>query len=467
MSTALLSRDTSNTVASPSTSGFDFKAEETRTDVILAMRNPHSLKSEEAASPSDLQELWSDNSKKVTPEMEKELEEMGLNDETKVFVLKNRKFVEYALDFPWKEELFCHEGDVREMELYADVNRISNINSLDNTFEIDIEIELFWKPTREELKTALQAGGSSVNEGMLEFVPLVNLANAKTSEFKQDWTSPVIYFYPQTGDFLFRKSAAIIATLQESFEFQNFPMDVQDLCIKIVPPYDEEFSDNKVRLVLHPRYEVCCSYKMCDLSDFKLHDNAIVEVLKGKYGWDVLNIRLKVKRRWQHYVYRLCGILSLVTLTGCMGFRIDLEEGFNDATGYFSTVLLTVVAFMFVVHTTLPPIPYLTFLDYFIFVMLIYVLAQMLLLTIISFDVDITESFAFWLSVGVWVLIHIIFMIWGYWCRKFEKQKLTMNTQELHKHMGTTEEQFSFVSYFPDEVKTNPHIVWREFIGEY
>jgi len=436
-------------------------------DVVLAMRNPQSLSSDEVVTPSDLQMLWSDKSKKVTFEMEKQLEDLGLSDETKVFVLKKRKFMEYALNFPWKDELFCLEGDVREMEFYADVNRISSINSLENTFEIDIEIELFWKPTREELEMVLRAGGSSVNEGLLEFVPRVNIANAKSTEFKEDWSSPVVYFYPQTGDFLFRKSTIMCATVQESFEFQNFPMDVQDLCIKIVPPYDEEFLDHKVRLVLHPRYEICLSYKMCDLSDFNLYDEAIVEVLKGEYGWDVINIRLKVKRRWQHYVYRLCGILSLVTLTGCMGFRIDLEEGFNDATGYFSTVLLTVVAFMFVVHTTLPPIPYFTFLDCFIFTMLIYVLAQMLLLTMYSFDVDFSETFAFWLSVGVWVLLHIFFAVWGYWCRQFENEKLTMNTQELHKHMGTKQEKCALVPYLPETRDTNPNIVWRKFIGEY
>merc|ERR1719204_1620885 len=105
--------------------------------------------------------------------------------------------MEFALDFPWKDKLFCHEGDVREMEFYADINRISSINSLDNTFEIDIEIELFWKPKREELKMALQAGGSSVSDGLLEFVPLVNIANAKSSDIKKEWSSPAIYFYPQ------------------------------------------------------------------------------------------------------------------------------------------------------------------------------------------------------------------------------------------------------------------------------
>jgi len=222
-----------------------------------------------------------------------------------------------------------------------------------------------------------------------------------------------------------------------------------------------------MRLVLHPRYEICLSYKLCDLSDFQLHDEAIVEVLKGRWGWDVINIRLKVKRRWQHYVYRLCGILSLVTLTGCLGFRVDLEDSFDSATGYLSTVLLTVVAFMFVVHSTLPPIPYLTFLDCFIFAMLMYVLAQMALLLLFSFGVNFSETFAFWLSIGTWIFMHLVFVIWGYWCGEYENKKLSMNTQQLNQHMGTTEEQSAFVPYFPETRDKNPNVVWRQFVGDY
>jgi len=203
------------------------------------------------------------------------------------------------------------------------------------------------------------------------------------------------------------------------------------------------------------------------LNDFVLHDNCIVEYLEGEGKWDVINIRLKAIRRWEHYVYRLCGILSLVTLTGAIGFRIDLEDGFNDATAYFSTVLLTVVAFMFVVHTTLPAIPYLTILDCFIYAMLVYVLAQMLLLTLFSFDLDIKESFAFWLSVVVWIVIHVIFAFVGCKASRFELEKLSMNTEELQAHMKDKDDDFVIVYFDMSNKEAHKNVVWRKFVGKY
>jgi len=203
------------------------------------------------------------------------------------------------------------------------------------------------------------------------------------------------------------------------------------------------------------------------LNDFVLHDNCIVEYLEGEGQWDIINIRLKAIRRWEHYVYRLCGILSLVTLTGAIGFRIELEDGFNDATAYFSTVLLTVVAFMFVVHTTLPAIPYLTVLDAFIYAMLVYVLAQMFLLTLFSFDLAIKEEFAFWLSIVAWVVIHIIFGVLGCRASSFEMKKLTMNTQELKDHMKEEDDDFVIVYYDMANKEASTNVVWRKFVGKY
>jgi len=419
---------------------------------------------------SSLSDLWSN--KAVSPEVEQTFEQqlaktgVSVSDE-EVAVLKNRAFVEFAKNFPWKDECFHQEGEVREVGVWVDVNRVSNISSLDNTFQVQMEIELFWKPLKEEVDLALRSGETSVNEGLVEFRPVVNIANAKSCDITDDWCPPQLKFFPDCGEFMFRTCKSQNAELLEGFEFKNFPFDVQDLCIKLVPPYAPAYYKQHVRLVPHRRYHGCCSFKKCSLNDFVLHDDCIVEYLEGEDGWDLINIRLKAIRRWEHYVYRLCGILSLVTLTGAIGFRIELDEGFNDATAYFSTVLLTVVAFMFVVHTTLPAIPYLTILDYFIYAMLIYVLAQMLLLTLFSFDLDIKESFAFWLSIIVWVVLHVIFGIIGCRASRFELKKLSMNTEELNAHMKDSEDEYIYVKFDMANKDSHANVVWRKFVGKY
>jgi len=418
---------------------------------------------------SSLSDWWSKQaaSPEVEQTFEQQLAKTGVSlDDEEVVVLKNRAFVEFAKNFPWKDECFHQEGQVREVAVWVDVNRVFSISSLDNTFQIQIDIELLWKPLKEEVDLALRSGDTNVNEGLVEFRPVVNIANAKSCDITDDWSTPELKFFPDIGEFYFQTKKSQNAEVLESFEFKNFPFDVQDLCIKLVPPYIPSYFHERVQLVPFKKYGCCCSYKKCSLNDFVLHDDCIVEYLEGEGKWDVINIRLKAIRRWEHYVYRLCGILSLVTLTGAIGFRIELEDGFNDATAYFSTVLLTVVAFMFVVHTTLPAIPYLTILDCFIYAMLVYVLAQMLLLTLFSFDLDI-ESFAFWLSVIVWVVIHVIFGVLGYKASCFEMKKLSMNTEELQAHMKEENDDFVIVYFDMENKDAHRNVVWRKFVGKY
>merc|ERR1719419_955048 len=102
--------------------------------------------------------------------------------------------------------------------------------------------------------------------------------------------------------------------------------------------------------------------------------------------YDVVHIRCKASRRWEHYIFRLCAVLSIVTLSGSLGFTMDDSEDYPDMCAYLSTSMLTVVAFMFVVSSTLPAIPYLTFLDGFVTSLLMFVLMQMILLALMSFE---------------------------------------------------------------------------------
>lgn len=420
-------------------------------------------------TPASLSAEWS-NTKIGLEHLQEEIESMGISKDTaEVYVLRNREFVNFARNFPWKDEVFFVEGEgPRNVEVYVDVNHVSSISSLDNTFEAQIDIELFWKPLKEEVMLCLQSGDSTVNAGLVEFRPVVNVANAKSTDVVNDWTNPKLYFFPGTGEFYFQTKQNINVLCLEGYEFKNFPFDVQDLCIKLVPTYDQENKKEFVRLVPHDRYRCICSFKICELNDFYLHNKCVTEVLEGDGGWDVINIRLKAIRRWQHYIYRLCGILSLVTLSGCLGFRIDIEDGFSDATAYFSTVLLTVVAFMFVVHSTLPPIPYLTLLDKFIFSMLVYVIVQMIFLALFTVEsVHMTESFAFWFSIILWIIIHVLFAVWGYFASVFEQKKLTMNTMELREHMGSEEIEFVTAWYDPQNKENSENFVWRKFMGDY
>merc|ERR1719357_1110593 len=100
---------------------------------------------------------------------------------------------------------------------------------------------------------------------------------------------------------------------------------------------------------------------------------------------------------------------------------------------------------MFVVSSTLPAIPYLTFLDMFVNSLLFFVLIQMFLLALMSFeDIHLTSRNCLNISLITWVSIHVVFMIMSDIVRKKECKKLTMTSRELQQNQGGATQSYYF-----------------------
>jgi hypothetical protein len=77
-----------------------------------------------------------------------------------------------------------------------------------------------------------------------------------------------------------------------------------------------------------------------------------------------LTLDLKVERKIGFYMSKVCSLLVLIEICACMVFVIPAED-IADRLGFASTMLLTAVAFQFVVVEYLPALDYLTLLDYY------------------------------------------------------------------------------------------------------
>jgi hypothetical protein len=77
-----------------------------------------------------------------------------------------------------------------------------------------------------------------------------------------------------------------------------------------------------------------------------------------------LTLDLKVERKIGFYMSKVCSLLVLIEICACMVFVIPAED-VADRLGFASTMLLTAVAFQFVVVEYLPALDYLTLLDYY------------------------------------------------------------------------------------------------------
>ena len=105
----------------------------------------------------------------------------------------------------------------------------------------------------------------------------------------------------------------------------------------------------------------------------------------------VVHIRLQIKRDPNFYLQNVVAIMSGLTLLGVISFAMDIAD-IASRVNTILTLILTAVAFKFVLNSIIPKVSYNTLIDYFMFAQL-SALGGMALLSIIpSFLSD--ESFA-------------------------------------------------------------------------
>jgi len=365
------------------------------------------------------------------------------NDRECIKVLRSETFSRFAREeanFP--SHCFYDPEKPHFVYPYVSVQGYGNINILDKEFDINLFIRVAWKPSSREVESFLNTRGTTIDEGLIEYRPSMIVVNAIDERSIQEWSQPDLFFTPSGQFFLLTMTKTSIFKCTEVFELQNFPVDCQDLTV-ILSPEKGDFKIVGVQNVvwLPPNNEGLTSTMVSSLIDEYKYHGFFVEFMEKRYAIEntsvsCLILRVKLQRNYQHYLYRLCLVLSLVSLTGSVGFTIDLEDDFPDACAYMSTCLLTVVAFMFVITSTLPPIPYLTLLDKFVYTLLVFVTSQTFLIVITRFFEDLASQWEilFWISVAGWATIHIFFLIYATRKFKVEMSKLSMNGCELRKY---------------------------------
>ena len=229
----------------------------------------------------------------------------------------------------------------------------------------------------------------------------------------------------------------------ERFELSNFPLDCQDLSIVLrnlseiqsvsfVPPLITDYNTGGIVLA------------MSQLDTYIVH-NPRVEYDVMKYEYDVgeqhfvskfskMTFRIKLERKFKIFGFKI-GIFVFVTaISSLIVFTMD-GESIPDRYGTLLTLLLTMVAFQFVLESMLPSLPYLTFLDYYIVASFIFLAIMILQTAIFSAmvrwgDQDVAEEFdiiCFILLMATFLIYHLYFLIKGCKARNMELSKLEMS----------------------------------------
>jgi Neurotransmitter-gated ion-channel ligand binding domain len=155
------------------------------------------------------------------------------------------------------------------------------------------------------------------------------------------------------------------AELSTPFELKPFPFDRQGLEILIQPFLDER---KVLNLVPEPSHTGVSGEPWAGLSQWDL-EGVTASTQRPQIGGTTeripeIEFRLELKRRSAFYIWRIGLPLLVIVLVSYCALWITTSDHFAQITVALSAIL-TSIAFLFVISASLPPIPYLTYLDGF------------------------------------------------------------------------------------------------------
>ena len=123
---------------------------------------------------------------------------------------------------------------------------------------------------------------------------------------------------------------------------------------------------------------------------------------------------------------RVIVILSFISFLTNLTFIFETDS-IADRFSFISTMFLSAVAYMFVITSYLPELRYLTLLDKYTFFTFGFIFLTGVENAVIKYetfgvDPDDLNLYVLAFNYVLWLIVHIIFVFWGYKAYSFEYQ---------------------------------------------
>ena len=202
-------------------------------------------------------------------------------------------------------------------------------------------------------------------------------------------------------------------------DLKNFPFDFQTLNIVI----SSNWSDGV--LVFECENVESCSVPACqrfpNQEEWHLvnHVMCTVDSFEEEYSefpisFSVCTFKVQIHRKYSYFINNIVILMFIITLLSFVSFAVDSSET-GEKLSVSLTLLLTSVAFKFVVTSSLPPVSYMTILDR-------YILGSLLFIFLITVDNSLAswvkkktksnnfEWYSLYVAIVLFVLMHIYFL---------------------------------------------------------
>lgn len=237
------------------------------------------------------------------------------------------------------------------------------------------------------------------------------------------------------------QSYRIKGSFRENLELWNFPLDYQQLTITLM----SDWTDKLVEFEKDPRKpDTLRPETFTADQEWHLCRNVVTESTStvssegsSANDYPLYHIKCHVKRRSGYYLWNITMIIFLISLLSFCSFSVEISSP-SDRLSVTLTLLLTAVAFKFVVSQSLPTISYLTFLDKYVLCGLLFLGCMAIENAVAAIIPDVPtqkdfDQICLYVAVGCFVFIHGVFLVFVFDKSRARNRILSENDKKFRE----------------------------------
>jgi len=308
------------------------------------------------------------------------------------------------------------------------VSALDKISAIDESFRIVYRMYLCWEvPDLGEYgldHIAAKARGAkerySLNRAEVdEFsekynIPAVSVFNINEGGPEGDADIRIYGGFP--GKTLIMWNRGYRCVCREIFELNAFPFDSNELSLqlRLNDPLTWDIYDLTVQVV---QFNKAALYQ----TEFVIAEPTIK---RGSPSHKATDIAFRATRLARYYIQNIVAMMFSFSILGLLAFVMEVQD-LGDRVSTVLTVILTAVAFKFVIDGSLPKVPYNTVIDMYILASSLTLAAMALVCVIPSFTIWGDESRQIqvnrYLGIGSACFIIFELLVWWVWAMKMAR----------------------------------------------
>lgn len=293
----------------------------------------------------------------------------------------------------------------------ASVISVGDIDTVGQQFKCDLYLSACWAEPRLQGKTTEDLDWNNEWHPRIVFFNALEIEKFQKNHF---------LFYEEGNKIPYAcESYRMKGSFRENLELWDFPLDYQELTITLMSDWTNKQvkfeKDLKRADTIRPEtFTADQEWFLCRHVVTESTDTIKTEGSSAN-DFPLYHIKCHVKRKNGYYLWNIAMIIFLIDILSFCSFSVDISSP-SDRLSVTLTLLLTAVAFKFVVAQSLPTISYLTLLDKYVLSGLIF-LGFMAIENAVAAvipnpdDQKMFDRICLYIGIGCFLCIHVVAVV--------------------------------------------------------